>query len=354
MAFLELEDIEGGYEKGKPVLTGFSLRAERGELVSLLGPSGCGKTTTLRIIAGFLSPRSGRVVLDGKDVTRLPPNKRNIGLVFQNYALFPHLSVFDNVAFGLRMRKVEASAARSRVEKALAMTDLAGLDGRLPAQLSGGQRQRVALARAVVIEPSLLLLDEPLSNLDAKLRVSMRAELSRIQRTLGITMVYVTHDQVEAMSLSDKVVVMNKGRIEQEGPPEELYQRPGSSFVAGFLGFDNALSGTVREAEGGSVRVEVAGTVLETRPHGNRSFEAGRRVDVLFRSEDGMIDEAPSEGALEGRIVFGTFQGKTILYLVRAAGVECTVSVSGPRKFAPGERVFLSFAPENLILEPKE
>ena len=245
MAFIELNGIDAGYEKGKPILKNFNLSVEQGELVSLLGPSGCGKTTTLRTIAGFIMAEQGAVTIGGKDYTNVPPNKRNIGLVFQNYALFPHLTVFDNVAYGLRRRKVEKPEIAKRVAEVLKLVSLKGFESRFPAQLSGGQRQRVALARSIVIQPELLLLDEPLSNLDAKLRDEMRAELSRLQHQLGITMIYVTHDQIEAMSLSSRIIVMNEGLIEQTGTPEQIYESPATPFVARFVGFDNHVDGTL-------------------------------------------------------------------------------------------------------------
>jgi len=239
MSYLELRQLALGYGKSNAAVEKLDLSVERGELISLLGPSGCGKTTTMRAIAGLIDLRAGSITLDGRDIGRLPPNKRNIGMVFQSYALFPHLNVFDNVAFGLRLRKVDDKTLRAKVEKVIAAVGLAGFEARLPAQMSGGQQQRVALARAIVIEPKLLLLDEPLSNLDAKLRVQMRAELRRIQRELGITMLYVTHDQEEALALSDRIVVMNAGKIEQMDAPENLFRQPRTRFVANFMGFEN-------------------------------------------------------------------------------------------------------------------
>ncbi len=239
MSYLELRQLALGYGKNNAAVDKLDLSVEQGELISLLGPSGCGKTTTMRAIAGLIDLRAGSITLDGRDIGRLPPNKRNIGMVFQSYALFPHLNVFDNVAFGLRLRKVDDKTLRARVEKVIAAVGLAGFEARLPAQMSGGQQQRVALARAIVIEPKLLLLDEPLSNLDAKLRVQMRAELRRIQRELGITMLYVTHDQEEALALSDRIVVMNAGKIEQMDAPENLFRQPRTRFVANFMGFEN-------------------------------------------------------------------------------------------------------------------
>ncbi len=239
MSYLKLQQLAIGYGNSKTAVDQLDLDVAQGELISLLGPSGCGKTTTMRAIAGLIDLRAGSITLDGRDIGRLPPNKRNIGMVFQSYALFPHLNVFDNIAFGLRLRKVDNNNLRKRVEKVIAAVGLSGFEARLPAQMSGGQQQRVALARAIVIEPKLLLLDEPLSNLDAKLRVQMRAELRRIQRELGITMLYVTHDQEEALALSDRIVVMHGGKIEQLDTPEQLFSAPRTRFVANFMGYEN-------------------------------------------------------------------------------------------------------------------
>src|SRR5215831_18478844 len=225
------------------------LRVEQGELVVLLGPSGCGKTTTLRLIAGFAEASAGRVLLGGRDVTRLPPYRRNTGMVFQGYALFPHLSAADNVGFGLEMRRIPAPERRRRVEEALRLVRLDGLGDRLPRQLSGGQQQRVALARALVIEPDVLLLDEPLSNLDAQLRQEVRVEIRDLQRKLGLTTVMVTHDQEEALTMADRLVVMSHGRVQQVGSQRDLYERPANAFVAGFVGRTNFLHGRI-EAPG--------------------------------------------------------------------------------------------------------
>ena len=244
MSHLTITDLRVAYPKPRKgaaghAVDGLSLAVPQGQLISLLGPSGCGKTTTMRAIAGLLEPAAGRIALGGQDITKLPAHQRDIGLVFQSYALFPHLSLFDNVAFGLRLRKVEAAALRQRTLDALASVGLADFADRMPAQLSGGQQQRVALARALVIRPRLLLLDEPLSNLDARLRVEMRAELRRLQRESAITMLYVTHDQDEALSLSDRIVVMREGRIEQDATPAVVYHLPATPFVATFMGYEN-------------------------------------------------------------------------------------------------------------------
>jgi len=355
VSYLKLDHLVGGYQTGVSVLKDYCLEVEKGELVSLLGPSGCGKTTTLRMISGFLRPTAGRVILEGKDITAAPPNKRNIGLVFQSYALFPHLSVFRNVAFGLQMRRVAKEEIAARVEKAIELTDLTGLESRLPSQLSGGQRQRVALSRAIVIEPSVLLLDEPLSNLDAKLRLQMRAELSRIQRALNVTMIYVTHDQIEALSLSDRIVVMNQGKIDQIGAPEDIYQRPATPQVARFVGFDNQLEGHVRSIDGRSVTVEIGDKAIVATPHNlPENVTAGAAVSLYFRPEDALLLDSGGENCLDALVLFGTFQGKSMQYLIKVADTELAVIVAGPRRRADGDSVHLSIPAEGLIIEKRE
>lgn len=261
MAFMSLKDIDVSYDKKKQILKGLSLDVEKGELVSLLGPSGCGKSTTLRVVAGFIDPQGGSFLLDGEDMTKVPVHKRNFGLVFQSYALFPHLSVYDNVAFGLRTRKMDKEQIDKKVKDILEVCGLSDLANRFPRQMSGGQRQRVALARSLVIEPKLLLLDEPLSNLDAKLRLSMRVEIKRLQKKLGITTLFVTHDQEECFSISDKVAVMNGGVIEQYDTPENIYRRPATEFVARFIGFENFLD---VEKKADHVYTLVDGTAFKT------------------------------------------------------------------------------------------
>ena len=278
------------------------LAIDQGQLVSLLGPSGCGKTTTMRAVAGLLPPVSGRIRLAGEDITTKPAHRRDIGLVFQSYALFPHLSARDNVAFGLKLRKRPAAEIERRVAAALASVGLQGFEARLPANLSGGQQQRVAVARAIVIEPRLLLLDEPLSNLDARLRVEMRAELRRIQRELGITMLYVTHDQEEALSLSDRIVVMREGRIEQDGTPEAVYHRPATAFVAAFMGYQNLLAWRDGALHAGDARVPLAlprhASHLAWRPEHVAVVDAGR-------------------GTLDGRVGARSYLGERIEFLVQ-------------------------------------
>ncbi|MEO1113431.1 MAG: ABC transporter ATP-binding protein [Pseudomonadota bacterium] len=264
------------------------LDIRKGELIALLGPSGCGKTTTMRAIAGLLTPTGGKIVIDGADVTRTPANKRGIGLVFQSYALFPHLSAFENVAFGLRLRKLPEAQVQSRTEAGMATVGLTGFEARKPAELSGGQQQRLALARSLVMEPKVLLLDEPLSNLDARLRLEMRNELQRVQKDTGITMVFVTHDQSEALALADRVVLMKDGRIEQLGTPAELYAKPDTAFAAHFMGFENIfrLEGADLVSEQGRLPFasETGASLLAWRPGGVTVGEGPHRGSVIASS----------------------------------------------------------------------
>ncbi len=289
-----------------------------GEFLTLLGPSGCGKTTTLRMIAGFETPDAGRIFFGARDVTGLPANQRDIGFVFQNYALFPHLSVFENVAYGLRVRgRADAEIGKS-VSDVLALVGLAGYEQQFSGQLSGGEQQRVALARAIVIQPSVLLFDEPLSNLDAKLRVQMRQEIHDLQRRLGITTVYVTHDQEEAMAVSDRIVVMDKGSVIQEGTAEDLYHRPASQFVAQFVGRVNLVPGRVTDIAGDTATIAALGTVLSVQPS-PMGLAPGSAVQLVVRPEAIAILRADA-GALHATVESRTFLGEKIEYVVRCAG----------------------------------
>ncbi|MBX3029341.1 MAG: ABC transporter ATP-binding protein [Chloroflexi bacterium] len=285
-----------------------TLELPPGSFVTLLGPSGCGKTTTLRMIAGFETPTRGRILLDERDIARLTPDKRGMGMVFQSYALFPHLSVFENVAYGVRLRGVRGRDLDQRVEAALALVNLHGLARRRPSELSGGQQQRVALARAMAIEPRVLLFDEPLSNLDAKLRVSLRSEIRRIQQQLGTTSVYVTHDQSEAMALSDIVVVMNAGRVEQAGSPSEVYRRPRSRFVADFIGSADFLDGPVLGVTPEGLDVSLFGvTVRVAAGDGHR---VGDAATVVVRPESVRVGDGPIRALVRG----STFLGSLVEY----------------------------------------
>ena len=317
MSFLEIEHLEKSFGATR-VVKDFNLSIEKGEFVSLLGPSGCGKTTVLRMVAGFETPSTGAIRIDGRDVVSLRPNQRNIGMVFQSYALFPNLTVAQNVAFGLRMRRIERSAMARRVAEALALVRLHHLGDRYPRQLSGGQQQRVALARALVIHPEILLLDEPLSNLDAKLRQEMRVELVGILKAVGITTIFVTHDQDEALSLADRVVLMNAGRIEQVGTPVEVYEEPATAFVAKFLGEPNVLAARVASVAGGEIACELDGgyRVVSER---KASVQVGDRVEVIVRAERVRLARGPSglPNSFPARLEHVMYLGGDLRYLIQ-------------------------------------
>ena len=343
MAFMTFNQIDVSYDKKKQILKGLDLKVEKGELVSLLGPSGCGKSTTLRVVAGFIDPQGGTFTLDGEDMTRVAVHKRNFGLVFQSYALFPHLSVYDNVAFGLRTRKMDKETIDKKVKDILEVCGLTELAQRFPKQMSGGQRQRVALARALVIEPKLLLLDEPLSNLDAKLRLSMRVEIKRLQKKLGITTLFVTHDQEECFSISDKVAVMNNGVIEQFDTPENIYRRPATEFVARFIGFENFLE---MERDGVHVYRVPDGSRFEVDMDCEEEAFAGTiRPDDLCLAEQGQ-----QENVLTGAVGVRTFLGKSYQYEVNTAAGVLKVNMDTSNLFREGQEIRLYLPKDKLVL----
>jgi spermidine/putrescine transport system ATP-binding protein len=313
MAYVELHGLHKEYG-ASAALENLDLDIEQGEFVSLLGPSGCGKTTTLRIVAGFESQTAGSVRIRGESVDGVPPYRRNANTVFQSYALFPHLSVFDNVAFGLRVRRLPLAERRRAVGQALDQVRLAGLDTRRPHELSGGQQQRVALARALVNRPAILLLDEPLGALDLKLRKEMQLELKRLHREVGITFVYVTHDQEEALTMSDRIAVMNAGRIVQLGTPKEIYRRPQTPFVANFVGVSNLLEGVVCDRRDGAVAVAVPGGWRFEKPC-SVPLVRDQKVLVAVRPEDVRIGDA--DGGLAGRVEDLIYLGNRVTLLVR-------------------------------------
>jgi iron(III) transport system ATP-binding protein len=286
-----------------------------GELFTLLGPSGCGKTTLLRLIAGFNTPDEGEVRFDDRNVNEMSPHLRGIGMVFQNYALWPHMTVFNNVGYGLKLRKTPRAEIETRVRGVLENVRLSGLGDRYPGQLSGGQQQRVALARALVLNPKILLLDEPLSNLDAKVRVQVRQEIRKLQRELGITTVYVTHDQEEALTLSDRIAVFNQGRIFQVGTPRELYQRPTNRFVADFIGVNNLIDGTVRSVDESGARAFIDTPVGALHALTTGNLRAGDKCVLCVRPENVDIEDlGVDENAVRGRITFATYLGSTLRY----------------------------------------
>ncbi|NDP41498.1 MAG: ABC transporter ATP-binding protein [Aromatoleum sp.] len=322
-----------------------------GEFLTLLGPSGCGKTTTLRMIAGYEKPDAGRIFFGGQDVTDLPANKRNIGFVFQNYALFPHLSVFENVAYGLRVRGQTDDVIQKSVGDVLALVGLAGYEQQFSGQLSGGEQQRVALARAIVIRPRVLLFDEPLSNLDAKLRVQLRQEIRDVQRRLGITTVYVTHDQEEAMAVSDRIAVMHQGSVVQEGTAEDLYYRPASQFVAQFVGRVNLVAGRVVETVGGRVNIAALGTTISARS-APRGLAPGDPVQLIIRPEAIEVARAGEE-PLTAMVVSRSFLGEKLEYLLRCAGETLQVVRynAGPEAVIPdGATISLRFAEDAVTV----
>lgn len=289
-----------------------SLEIKKGELFTLLGPSGCGKTTLLRMIAGFNTIDKGTISFGDKVINDIPAHFRNTGMVFQNYAIFPHMTVFENVAYGLKARKTDKKEIEKRVNEALEMVQILELKDRQPANMSGGQQQRVALARAIVIHPDILLMDEPLSNLDAKLRVQMRSTIKKVQQKLGITTVYVTHDQEEALAISDRIAIMKKGVIHQVGVPEQIYTRPADEFVANFIGTSNILNGQVTNVDGRQIRIQVGGINIKV----NAKASVGDRVKVSVRPEEFNISKNTSDG-IQGKVVFRTFLGDFINYEVR-------------------------------------
>jgi putative spermidine/putrescine transport system ATP-binding protein len=352
MAYLSLSGIRKEFGEHVAVQR-FDLDVGEGEFVSFLGPSGCGKTTTLRMIAGFELPTAGTIMIAGEDVSRTPPNKRNVGMVFQSYALFPNMTVASNIAFGLRMRKESKSAIKARVAELLELIHLPQAADKYPYELSGGMQQRVALARALAFRPRVLLLDEPLSALDAKIRVSLRQEIRAIQRQLGITTVYVTHDQEEALSLSDRVVVMSQGRMEQVGTPSQIYNTPATEFVARFVGTLNILPGRVVDAASG--RVNVAGQELRV---GNPVTAGnGAQVSVALRPEAIGLETtaAPDGNRLSGRVSDVTFLGSIVRIRVRledGSGPVAFDTFNNPHAVPPAidERVTLAFPPEALLV----
>ncbi|MCC8430915.1 ABC transporter ATP-binding protein [Reyranella aquatilis] len=347
MAAVELKGLSKRYGAAVAV-DDVSLRVEHGQLVCLLGPSGCGKTTTLRLIAGFIEPSAGEIEVGGKVLSSpsrtVPPEGRKMSMIFQSYALWPHMTVAENVAYGLKIRKLDRATIDAKLKAILSTARLEALADRYPGELSGGQQQRVSLARALVVEPETLLLDEPLSNLDANLREEMRFEIRRLHDQYRYTTVYVTHDQAEAMTTADLIAVMNKGRVEQLGPPEEIYTRPRSEFVARFIGGSNVLAATALD----EVRVSVAGGALRTT---GRSLSAGRPVAVSVRQHEiGIALEPPSSGAenhLQGTVTRQVFLGSTRDYTVTLAdGTELRVTAPPGRNIAPGQSVWLHLPAE--------
>ena len=350
MTFLELQSVRKQFTSNV-VVHDFNLTVARGEFISFLGPSGCGKTTTLRAIAGLETPTGGAISIDGKDVTGLRPNQRNVGMVFQSYALFPNLTVAENIAFGLKVAKRPKEEITARVVEMLKMIKLPQLADRYPYQLSGGQQQRVALARAIAGKPKVLLLDEPLSALDAKIRISLRAEIRALQQDLGITTIYVTHDQEEALSMSDRVVVMSEGRIEQVGAPFEVYNYPRTRFVASFVGTLNILEGKILDPEKG--RIAIDGQEIRA-VRGVVDAAAGDVRSVALRPEAIILNgEGGGRNEIRGTIDDVSFLGAVVRIRVRLAENSISLDTFNSATTPPpkrGDQVTLSFAPEDVLM----
>lgn len=343
--FLSLRGITKSYDGLNLAVKDIDLDVERGEFITLLGPSGSGKTTLLMLIAGFERATSGHIMLGGDSIDQLPPYARNIGVVFQNYALFPHMTVAENIRYPLRMRGLDSSAARDKIERVLTMVGLTALGARYPSQLSGGQQQRVALARTLVFQPDLVLLDEPLGALDKNLREQMQVELKRIHKELGVTMIYVTHDQTEAMTMSDRIAVMSAGRIEQLGSPTDVYFRPKTKFVASFVGDSNLFDGTVVAAPEGAIEVPGLGKVLT----GRRDLASGHGVTVLMRPEIFRLSERDADGpevVVQDSVNYGDSQ--LVFCKLGTTTLRARIPNVDSRPLVPGTRCRLNWARANV------
>ena len=340
---IELKHITKTYEDGFTAVSDFNLEVKRGEFVTFLGPSGCGKTTTLRMIAGFDIPSEGEILLGGKSITNLPPNKRPINTVFQRYALFPHMNIYENIAFGLKQKKMAKDLINKKVKKVLELVDLEGFENRSVSTLSGGQQQRVAIARALVNEPEILLLDEPLGALDLKMRKEMQLELKKMHDELGITFIYVTHDQEEALTMSDKIVVMSEGKMQQIGTPEDIYNEPKNAFVADFIGESNILDGIMLS----DYKVQFFGRVFDCVDKG---FAPGESVDVVIRPED--IDIVPpDQGHLVGSVTGVTFKGLNYDIIVEFKGFKWLIQTTDFH--GVGEVIGIRLNPEDIHIMRK-
>lgn len=375
-SFLELKNLKKSFTPEEYVLQGINLKIEQGEFVTLLGASGCGKTTTLRIIAGLEQPDSGSVWLEGKDVTLLEPNKRDVNTVFQNYALFPHMNVEDNIGYGLKIRKVPKPQIKQKVKEMLELVQLEGYERRKPAELSGGQKQRVAIARALANNPRVLLLDEPLGALDLQLRRAMQLELKRLQKKLGITFIYITHDQEEAINMSDRIVVMNQGRFEQIGTPDEVYNHPRTSYVATFVGNANILKGKAKKVNGHLVQLQIGAKTAFI--YTEESVKVGEVITFALRSENILLEEKKSVAGQEnengtGNAVrnetgentigdlYGTVKEKNFsagqlrVQLVLSDGTEITASRYGMNaNIQPGQQIVWRFDPKAAVVVDRE
>jgi len=359
MAILKVKNLNKDFGKVKAVQD-VTFEATEGKVLSLLGPSGCGKTTTLRCIAGFENPDRGEIYLDDRKITYVPPEKRGIGMIFQNYALWPHMTVYGNLAFGLQIRKVPKDEITKKIKRVLGMVQLEGYENRYPRQMSGGQQQRIAMARALVFEPEIMLLDEPLSNLDAQLREEMRFEFTELQRKLGITAIYVTHDQAEALVISDKIVILDRGKIVQSGSPREIYSNPKNKFVAGFIAVTSFINGSVDSLIEDRKKVIVKtddGLVI----HGfNNGFDIGQKVSVAMRMnvikfiQDENKSDKNTVNVFKGRIIQSSYLGNIIDYKIKVGNWEVRTNSDAKHSFKVGEEVTFYLSPEDIIVTREE
>lgn len=359
MAYIEIRNLFKRFKK-VVAINHIQLDVNQGEMLTLLGPSGCGKTTTLRCIAGLEKPEEGDIVIDGKPMLSkgfVPPSKRGIGMVFQNYAVWPHMKLYGNIAYGLKIQKIPKPKIKERVHQVLALVGLSGLENRYPAQLSGGQQQRVALARALVSNPKVLLLDEPLSNLDAKLREGLRFEIKSLVRRMGITSVYVTHDQAEAMVISDRIVVMDSGNVVQIGNPQDIYKKPANKFVADFIGTMNFIDGEViqvlQDSDRVNVRTEFCEKMLCNMPNAATTLSPGAKVFVSIRPEDVAVFAEPSrqaENIFQGTLAHKAYLGNFLYLFVKVNGTMIRVQVSHHMPQEEGQKLYLEFNPEKCMI----
>ena len=359
MAILKVKNLNKNFGKVKAVQE-VTFEATEGKVLSLLGPSGCGKTTTLRCIAGFENPDQGEIYLNDRKITYVPPEKRGIGMIFQNYALWPHMTVYGNLAFGLQIRKVPKDEITKKIKKVLDMVQLEGYENRYPRQMSGGQQQRIAMARALVFEPDIMLLDEPLSNLDAQLREEMRFEFTELQKKLGITAVYVTHDQAEALVISDKIVILNQGKIVQSGSPKEIYSDPKNKFVAGFIAVTSFIDGRIDSFTEGKKKVIIKtddGLVIHSFNH---SFDIGQKVSVAMRMnvvtfiQDENKSDKNTVNIFKGKIIQSSYLGNIIDYKIKMGNWEVRTNSDAKYNFKVGEEVTFYLSPEDIIVTREE
>lgn len=355
MAILKVKNLSKNFGKVKAVQE-VSFEATEGKVLSLLGPSGCGKTTTLRCIAGFENPDQGEIYLDNRKITTIPPEKRGIGMVFQNYALWPHMTVYGNLAFGLQIKKVPKDEITKKIKKVLDMVQLEGYENRYPRQMSGGQQQRIAMARALVFEPEIMLLDEPLSNLDAQLREEMRFEFTELQRKLGITAIYVTHDQAEALVISDKIVILDQGKIVQSGSPKEIYSNPKNKFVAGFIAVTSFINGKIDSFTEEKKKVIVKTDDGLTIYGFNNSFDIGQKVSVAMRMnvikfiQDENKSDKNTVNIFKGKIIQSSYLGNIIDYKIKVGNWEVRTKSDAKYNFEVGEEVTFYLSPEDIIV----